>query len=366
MPGQRTHGWVIGRVWGARVILQPMTLVMIGGLGLLWGTGGDGRLTGTSLGRGVGLAVLLFLSVFIHEWGHALAARLFHREIKELVITLWGGHTSFDGKAMTPGVSGLTALAGPLMNAVLALISAGMLQFDLGPGAHQVFGWLAYANTALAIFNVLPGIPMDGGRVCEAIVWKATGNRMAGLRASAWSGRVVAIGVVVYVLTSGFSGRAPDMFSIIWSVFLFSMFWPATTMALKVARTVDKVDLASVARVMRSAVGVPFDVTVEKAIAVAQEAGADEVVIMSVDGHPAGHFGLGVALEVPETRRATTGLSAVTLPLFRGATVAADFTGPELLEAARQWWGKTDALVVVDGGEVVGLVRLSEVSARLK
>ncbi len=353
-------------MWGARVVLQPSSIFMIVVLALLWGTGSDGSLTSAGFARGGALALLLFASVFLHELGHALAARAFRRKVSEIVITLWGGHTTFDSKDITPRISGITALAGPLMNGLVALAAWAAMGLDLSSGVHRTLVWLVYANVALGVFNILPGIPMDGGRALEAIVWGATGHRMTGVKAAAWTGRVIAVGFLGFVLVANFgSGKTPDMFDVLWTFFIFSLLWPAASMSLKAAKMMERIEDIPVARIMKGAVGVPYDLPLVDALKIAEAAEAEEVVVLAADSTPAGHFSVASASQVPQELRASTSLSALTIPIPRGTEVAPDLTGPELLTRAREWWGKTDTLVVTDEGEVVGIVRLAEVSERL-
>lgn len=365
----QTRGWTIGHLFGGRVVLQPSSLVMILILAFLWGTGGDGQITGQGFARGGALALLLFASIFLHEMAHAFAARAYHRKVEAIVITLWGGHTHFDAKDMTPKISGVTAAAGPLMNAVLALASWGALHLPLSDGAATALGWLTYANLALAIFNALPGIPMDGGRVLEAVIWAATGNRMLGMKVAAWGGRVVALAYLGWVLrnalAAGGQGERPSLMPILWGFFLFSLLWPAAGQALRVARIMERVEASTAIRTMRPAIGVPHTATVAAALREAERAEALEVVVLSEDGVGAGHFSVETAQGVPEAKRSATSLSAVTIPIPRGTELPPGATGQEVLAHAREWWGRTDAIVVADEGTVVGVILLAELSARL-
>ncbi len=352
---------------GARVIVQPSTLIMIAVLAFLWASRDVDGLTSESLTRGATLALLLFASVFVHEVAHAATARFFRREVSEIVITLWGGHTSFDGRGMTPVISGVTSAAGPAMNMVVAASAYGVSGLAVPQGAHDLLAWLIYANVALAVFNSLPGIPMDGGRVFEAAVWAVTGSRSRGTIAAAWGGRAVAGGFVAFVVLRAFSeGRTPGIFELVWAMFVFSLLWPPASAALRSAQLSGRAEVVTAAKVMRAAAPVKHNVSVADALREAERADADEVVVMSADGSPAGHFATAMAREVPVDVRSRTELSAVTLPLPRGATAASDLTGHELLEEIREWWGKTDALVVLDDAEVVGVVLLKDVIERLK
>jgi Zn-dependent protease len=363
-----TKGIQIGRLLGARLVLQPSTLLMIALLAWVFASSG-GQVTGRTFGLGVVLAVLLFVSVFLHEVAHAIAARGFKRQVREIVITLWGGHTSFDSAGMTPFVNAVTAIVGPLMNVLIALVAFAVTVSGTVTGSvAAVLTWLAGANMFLAIFNALPGIPMDGGRVLESIVWGVSGNRHRGTVVAAWGGRVVAVGVIIYAVAAPLSrGQQIDIFNLVLAFLIASVLWPAASAALKYSQVMGRRDGLSIAKIMVPAVAVPYDISVAQAREVAHAASAREVVILSADGAPAGHFPVALTDEIPAEARATTGLQSVTMPLPRGAEVTAALAGEDLVRSLREWWGKTDVWVVRDaGGQVTGVVQLSVVLEALK
>ncbi len=362
-----TRGWVIGHVLGARVILQWSSLVTMVVLALIWGQASGGGYSNRSLATGLEYTVIVFGSVFLHEFAHALAGRAFRREIKEIVLTLMGAHTSFDGRNLSATASGVIAAAGPAMNAFLGLGALAIADAGVSGGVREVLGLVAYANLLLAAFNFLPGIPMDGGKVLEAIVWGISGRQRLGTVVAAWGGRVVAIGIVAFIVSLNLRpGHQVDLFTLMWGALILSFLWPASTAALRGAGVQERVDAVTVLALMRPAIGIPYDATVAEAVREATQANAEHVVVLSTDGHAAGHFSVASALEVPAGRRDATGLAAVTIPSPRGAEVRSDLTGRAVLEHIREWWGKTDAVAVMDDDEVVGLVMLAEVGERLK
>ncbi len=362
-----TRGWVVGRMLGARVIVQWSSLVTMAVFAFIWGQDSGGGYSNRSLATGLEYTAIVFGSVFLHEVAHALAGRAFGREVKEIVLTLLGAHTSFDGRNISAAASGVIAAAGPAMNAVLATVAIGVGRLGVTGGAREALSLVAYANILLALFNALPGIPMDGGRVLEAIVWGISGRRRLGVVVAAWGGRVVATGILAYVAWLNFgSGHEPSLFSMMWGFLLASFLWPAATVALREASAQGRVDAVTALGLMRPAIGLRYDVSVAAALREAAQAGAEEVVVLSADGHPAGHFAASGAAEVPPERRDATGLAAVTIPLPRGAEVSSDLAGRAVLERIREWWGKTDAVAVLDEGEVVGVVLFADVGERLK
>jgi Zn-dependent protease len=352
---------------GARVIVQWSSLVTMAVFALIWGQETGGGYSNKSLVTGLEYVAIVFGSVFLHEVAHALAGRAFRREVKEIVLTLLGAHTSFDGRNISATASGVIAGAGPAMNVVLAAAAIGVARLGVTGGLREALGIVVYANIVLALFNALPGIPMDGGKVLEAIVWGVSGSKRRGAVVAAWGGRIVAAGILAYIAWLNFgAGHEPSLFSIMWGFLLVSFLWPASTAALRQARAQERVDTVTVVGLMRPAIGLRYDATVAAALAEAGKAGADEIVVLSVDGRPAGHFAASGAAEGPSERREATGLAAVTVPLPRGAEIPSDLAGRAVLEHIREWWGKTDAVAVMDDGEVVGVVLLAEVGERLK
>jgi Zn-dependent protease len=367
MEERRTRGLVVGRVLGAHVIIQPGTLVMIALLAYVFASA-SGETTVRTLSIGALLALALVGSVLLHEIAHAIAARSFGRAVKEVVLTLWGGHTSFESHDMTPTVNGVTAAAGPAMNLVIAgAASATMAWTDLGGVGGTVVSYVAWANVLLAVFNLLPGIPMDGGRVLESIVWAITRSRNRGTVVAAWGGRVVAVGVVVYSIAGPLlRGGRPSLTSVVIAVVVFSILWPAASAALAFSSTMLRRDGVTAAGLMRGAVAVPYTYSVHEALGAAATAGVEEIVVLGADDAPAGRFPIEQAEAVPESERTTTSLQSVTTPVPRGSEIPAGALSDVLIPALREWWGKTDVWVVRDGEAVVGIVRLVDVLAALK
>jgi len=361
-PGQ-TSGIRLGTIKGAQVLVQPSTLLMLVVLAVLYSGTSSGEMTAYAFSLGMLLAVLLFVSVFLHELAHAIAAWSYGREVKAIVLTLWGGHTTFDARNLTPSVVGVTAVAGPLANGVIALAAWGVGQTGLVQGtAGNVVNWLAFANVLLAVFNILPGIPMDGGKVLQAAVWGTTGDRLKGTLIAAWAGRVIAVAVVIFTIAWPYSqGGRPSLVNVVFGFLLFSVIWPAASSTIKAVKTQGKREAASIGALMRPAVGVPYTATVGEARSQALRAGAIGVVVLSADGAPSGHASIPTMDQVPEQQRDIEGLQSVTIPIPRGAVVTPLLEGEELITTLREWYGRSDAWAVVDGERVVGLVRLQDV-----
>jgi Zn-dependent protease len=358
----------LGSIRGAAIIVQPSTLIMLVILAFIYSSSADGQVTPHAFSLGLLLAVLLFVSVFIHELAHAIAAWSFGRKVSTIVLTLWGGHTSFDARKMTPGVQGVTAIAGPIANGLFALASWAVVQTGVLTGtAQSVAGWLVLANVFLAIFNVLPGIPMDGGQVLAAIVWASTGDQLKGMRIAGWAGRVIAIGVVIVTVGLPLAqGEGLDLLNLAFAALLFSVIWPAASAAIRAVDRAERRESVSISGLMRGAIGVPYTASVGEARSLALAAGVMDVVVLSAEGVPAAIASVPTMDRVPESQRDAEGLQSVSVPLPRGAAVPATLDGEELVTALREWYGRTDSWAIVGDEGVVGVIRLEEVLAALQ
>jgi Zn-dependent protease len=176
------------------------------------------------LGDGVYLAMaavgsLLFLvSILLHELGHAMQARRDGMEIDGITLWLFGGVARFRGAFRTAGAEARIAIAGPLVSLAIgaALLAASYLP-GLPPSVETVWAWLGLINLALLVFNLLPALPLDGGRVLRAALWWRTGDLR---RATRWA--AVTAAVIAYLMIGG--GLAlmvlDDLVSGLWLAFI--------------------------------------------------------------------------------------------------------------------------------------------------
>ncbi|NEZ58882.1 site-2 protease family protein [Adonisia turfae] len=149
-------------------------------------------LGGMALILGLIAGTLLFASVLLHELGHSFVAQQQGIKVNSITLFLFGGLASLDDEAKTPSGAFWIAVAGPLVSLVLfvlltLLASSGLVT---GPVA-AVTSLLAYINLILATFNMIPGLPLDGGNVLKAVVWKISGNRYRGIRWASRAGQMI-------------------------------------------------------------------------------------------------------------------------------------------------------------------------------
>ncbi|NET49356.1 MAG: site-2 protease family protein [Merismopedia sp. SIO2A8] len=202
-------GWRVGSIFGIPLFLDPSWFLILIFVTLLYRSmlGPYNVTNELEWGLGFAMALLLFASVLMHELGHSLVALSQGITVHSITLFLFGGIASIESESKTPGQAFQVAIAGPAVSLILCLGLTLVHHISvLGEPANFMIGRLAFINLVLAIFNMMPGLPLDGGQVLKAAIWKATGNRIQGVRWSARAGEVlgwgaIALGVALYVRT---------------------------------------------------------------------------------------------------------------------------------------------------------------------
>jgi Zn-dependent protease len=166
--------------------------------------------SGTALALGVIFAILLAASVLLHELGHCVVALRFGLPVRRVRLFLLGGVTEITRPPERPRDEGLVAIAGPIVSMVLAVVG-GLWWLSARPETAMwlIAAQIAVANVAVAVFNMLPGLPLDGGRALRALVWALSGRREIGTMSGVIGAGLVGVALAwwaVYGLLVGVSG----------------------------------------------------------------------------------------------------------------------------------------------------------------
>ncbi|MGD1808314.1 site-2 protease family protein [Dapis sp. BLCC M126] len=203
--------WKICNLFGIPLFLDYSWLII-----LLWATyinSQDYQERGLFLSWGAGLviAILLFLSVVLHELGHSLVTISQGMKVNSITLFLFGGVASIDRDYKNPGEAFQVAIAGPLVSLVLFfLLGLTSLLFPTSSLVGELMNRVAEINLILVICNIIPGLPLDGGQVLKATVWKITGSHFQGIRLAAKSGKAlgwlgISLGLIVVFKTRDYS-----------------------------------------------------------------------------------------------------------------------------------------------------------------
>lgn len=213
-------GLRIGSLFGIPLLVDVSWFVILLLVTFFYGSTWQQENWGVNWGwiAGFAMALLLFASVLLHELGHSLVALSQGIKVNSITLFLFGGIASIEQESKTPGQAFQVAIAGPLVSfGLFVLLLILDITIPLPPPAEEIVESLASINFVLALFNMIPGLPLDGGQVLKAIVWKVTGSRLTGVR---WAARVgqtlgwtaIILGVVGYFTSFRFSS--------IWLAFL--------------------------------------------------------------------------------------------------------------------------------------------------
>lgn len=364
----RREGIPLGRIAGVPVVLAYSWFIIAAFTVIVYGPVLDR--SNPALGASAYLiafayAVLLLISVLVHELAHALTARIFGWPTQKIVLNLWGGHTQFESFTASPGRSVLVALAGPAANFVLAG-AAWLLLYaaPLGSVAEILTNIFMWANFLIAVFNVLPGLPLDGGRLVESVVWKATGSQAKGTVAAGWGGRIIVIALVAWlVLRPVLAGEAPDFTLLMITVLVSSFLWMGASASIQQGTLRGRLPFVSAAALATPAVGLPATATVRDALDHGA-AGSGAVVVQGPDGRPQAVVDGAALAAVPPAATHTTPITAVAFALTPGAYVPEWAKGQELISFLSQLEGRFYA-VVDHNGRVTGLLSQEAVLAAI-
>lgn len=357
-----THsaGLVIARVGGVPVQIGASWLILAAAITFIVGSGSP-ELGATAYALGVAYAVSLLISVLVHEGSHAVTARAVGLPVHRVVADLWGGHTAYDPRLSTPGKAALIAVVGPISNLALAALAwFGSLAVTSDIPSRILFA-MAFVNLLLGAFNLLPGLPLDGGQLVDALVWKLTGDRAKGLVAAGWTGRIVTLGVLLwFVVRPLLTGGGLDT-SIIWMVLVAVFMWQGATAAIRTGQARQMLGRGTVAQVIQPAPVLRADTPLEAAAATAGLA-----VVVDTAGRPVSLVFPQDASSVPRERWASTPVSA--LARVQPEHWVAETNRRDDLTAvvtAIQESGSS-IVVAVEEGRVLGLVTVEAVNSVLK
>ncbi len=153
-------------------------------------------------------ALLLFVAVLLHELAHSLVARARGLPVNNITLFIFGGVSNIEEEPKSPGVEFQMAFVGPLVSLLIGII-AYLLDLAVRNGSplDAILGYLAVSNILLGIFNLIPGFPLDGGRVLRSIIWKASGSLRKATRATTIVGQFIAYLFILWGIWQFFGGN---------------------------------------------------------------------------------------------------------------------------------------------------------------
>jgi len=308
-------------------------------------------------------AAAFYACLLAHELAHALVARRSGVKVAGITLWLFGGVSRLDGEPKSARAEALIAGVGPLTSFAVAVIATGLWLVTAGsPLVSNLFGWLAFVNAALGVFNLVPAFPLDGGRLLSAIFWWRQGTRQRGVHSAVRIGRVVAylmigIGVIEVFTVSPVDG--------IWIAFLGWFLLSAGSS--EEAGTTMKAALRAVpvsAAMTSPVITIPDWVTVEQFLeSIAPAHHFTTYPVHDPSGKLTGVVRLGDLVKVAGGAQAEKRLNALARPIAEVPTARPDEDLGSLIE--RVGLGLEKRVLVFDDGRLVGILSPIDVARLL-
>jgi Zn-dependent protease len=359
----------LGSLFGAPIYVAPSWLLFLGWVTIAFAPLVADNVEGIGSARyAVSLAfgIFLGLSVLAHEIGHCALARMFDVPVQRVVLTWLAGHSMFEREPATPRRMVLVAVAGPAVNLILAALAwSAYHSLPSGTVAWVLTAALAWTNALVGLYNLLPGLPLDGGQVLRATVWAITHNQRTGTIGAAWAGRVLGVATGIFGLVLAARPSGTNQTGGLWMILIAGMMVISSTAVLRQQSLRDRLPRLTARTLARRAISVAADLPLSEAVRKAQESQAGGLIVVDGSGRPTGVVSEAAVTATPTARRPWVSIGSVSRGVGESQFVAAYLAGEELL-ARLQMSPAPEYVVVEPDGSVYGVLAASDVAAALR
>jgi Zn-dependent protease/CBS domain-containing protein len=349
------HGFVVARPFGIPVYVTPYWFVIAAVFSVIYANDLSSTISGnTRYVVAAAFVVLLYASVLVHELAHSLVARSYGLPVRRILLNPLGGISEIEREAPTPGREFAVAGAGPALSLVLAAIGWGLAQAAPYGVTGALIRQLVVANIIVGVFNLLPGLPLDGGRMLRAVIWKITRKPTTATIAAAWVGRGLAVALLAIPFFSG--GLAGgDIVSTLWVLVIAAFMWTGATQSIKATRFRERLPALQARRLARKAISVSASTPLAEAVRQADEAGARAIVVVDHDSKPIAIVNETAVMATPPQRRPWVEAGSMARSIDPSLVLNADLQGMALLDAIKRS-PATEYLLVDSSGQVYGVL----------
>jgi Zn-dependent protease len=358
----------IGRIWGIPIGVHSSWFILFALLIFSLSTGyfpvefPDLSLT-MDIVLGLITSLLFFGSVVAHELGHSIFALRNNIPVKSITLFIFGGVAQIENDPTSPGAEFRIAIAGPLTSLTLAALFGGLWALDQNLDLLAAPSrYLMRINFFLAVFNMIPGFPLDGGRVLRAIVWRVTGNLRRANRIAVLSGQIVAFGFIAYGVYWIFTGR---LFDGLWLIFIGWFLQNAATTTRSQTLIQETLQGVKVSQVMTCDCDrVPNLRSINQLVEESVMTSGKRCFFVTSEGQLQGMLTLRDIAKIPEQKWRFTTAEQAMVPLNRLEWVEPD---DELLKALRLMDSKNVAqLPVLLDGELIGILSREQIISYIR
>ena len=376
-PRRPEPGLVLARPFGIPVIISPYWFVIAGVFIFIYANdlvvvpgsrgGAATDLAGTLHGSArylvaAAFVLLLYASVLLHELGHSLTARGYGLPVRRIVLYPLAGISEI-GERPSPGKEFVVSAAGPGTSLALAAVGYCLSHFV----AHSTVAGtmileLLWANLIVGLFNLLPGLPLDGGVMLRAVIWKITGKPSQSTITAAWIGRGLAVALVVVPIAAAMSAHKSGeyMMTELWLVVIAAFMWAGATQSIRATRFRDRVPTVQARRLARKAISVTAKTPLAEAIRRAEESQARAVVVVDHEDKPIAILNESAVMATPPQRRPWIEAGSLARSLEPNLVLSADLSGMALLNAIARA-PASEYLLIEPSGQVFGVLAARDI-----
>ncbi|GAB2757551.1 hypothetical protein GCM10027020_07330 [Nocardioides salsibiostraticola] len=359
----------LGSIAGADVLVSSSWFVIAALIAVIMAPRVEEVQPGLGSGKyavGLMFAVVLYASVLLHEASHAFMARHYGYRVRSITLHFLGGMTAIENETVKPRQEFMIAVVGPLTSIAVGLVALGA--FFVTPDGLWLLAVqaLAGANLLVGVLNLIPGLPLDGGRVLKAIVWGASGDMHRGTIAAGWGGRITAIAVLMWpYLQERIFGVEPAIFDFVLVAVIGMFLWFGASSAINSAKVRSRLPQIVARDLARRTLSVPESLPLAEAVRRAQEAEAGSIVTTTTDGRPVGVVSEAAVLATPEERRPWVPVSSVARTLEDGLSLPVGIDGETLIQRITQR-PSAEYVLVTSEGSVYGVLATADVDAAFR
>ena len=304
--------------------------------------------------------VLLWGSVLVHELSHCVVARAFKLTVRRILLYPLGGYSEIEQEPPTPAKEFSVSVVGPLTSLALAGVGIALdFAFNLRGIPRVLIDELILANLVVGVFNLLPGLPLDGGRMLRAGVWKVTGRPGAATIAAAWAGRGLAVLLVIVPIALLGTKASLTSTYVLWFAVIAVFMWFSSGQAIRAAKVRDRLPGLQARRLARRAIAIPGNVPLAEAIRRADEAQARALVVVDHESTPIAIVNETAVMATPPQRRPWVEVGSLARAIEPGLVLPADLAGMELIEAVQRS-PATEYLLIEPSGQIFGVLATSD------
>ncbi len=364
-PSPRPPGTIrIGSIAGSDVLVSSSWFLVAALIAVVMAPNVENAQPGLGAWKylaGALFAVLLYGSVLLHEASHAVMAKRYGFPVSSITLHFLGGMTSIEGEARKPREEFMIAIVGPLTSLVVGGVAAALILVAPDGLLKMAVVGLAGANLLVGGLNLIPGLPLDGGRVLKAGVWGVTGDPHKATLVAGWAGRVTAIAFLGWpLLIDEFTDFEPSIIDFALAAIIALFLWTGATNAMASARLRGRLPGLVARDLARRTLTVPDDLPLGEAVRRAQAAEAGGIVTVTSGGVPVGVVNEAALLATPEDRRPWVAVSTVARTLDEGLRLPVAIAGEELILAISRTPAQ-EYLLMEDDGSIYGVLSTADV-----